>query len=92
MLPHKKGNGGKSIAVYHPNYEATESTIELAEDGRVDFIAPADYTKDSKLFKIVSNILKHMAADYEMDCLTYKQNKIYFFALLGQTIKKQEGN
>lgn len=70
-----KGNGGKSIAVYHPNYEATESTIELAEDGRVDFIAPADYTKDSKLFKIVSSILKHMAADYEMDCLTYKQNK-----------------
>lgn len=70
-----KGNGGKSIAVYNPESSASSSAVELAEDGRVDFIAPADYNKDSKLFKIVSSILKHISADYEMDGLTYRKNK-----------------
>lgn len=54
-----KAYGGQSIAVYT---DANKEKVEqlLIED-RVDFIFPADYSKDSSLDKTMKNILKKIA-------------------------------
>ena len=52
-----KNNGGHSIAVYGDN-QGKEVCKKLLADGRVNFIAKADYSKDSKLVLIIRNILK----------------------------------
>ena len=54
-----KAYGGQSIAVYT---DANKEKVEqlLLED-RVDFIFPADYSKDSSLDKTMKNILKKIA-------------------------------
>lgn len=54
-----KSYGGQAIAVYT---DANKDKVEqlLIED-RVDFVFPADYSKDSRLDKTMKNILKKMA-------------------------------
>lgn len=54
-----KAYGGQSIAVYT---DANKEKVEqlLIED-RVDFIFPADYSKDSRLDKTMKNILRKIA-------------------------------
>jgi 2-hydroxy-3-keto-5-methylthiopentenyl-1-phosphate phosphatase len=64
-----KTSGGHSIAVYtETSREAAET---LAKHDRVDFIAPADYTDQSKLMEIVRRILKHLAAQNELRNVTW---------------------
>ena len=64
-----KTSGGHSIAVYT---EASQEAAEmLAKHNRVDFIAPADYTDQSKLMEIVRRILKHLAAQEELRHVTW---------------------
>lgn len=53
-----KVNGGYSIGVYHD--EKIEKVGFLLTDGRVDFIEPADYQKDSPLMQTVQMIMKKM--------------------------------
>lgn len=54
-----KAYGGQAIAVYT---DANKEKVEqlLIED-RVDFVFPADYSKDSRLDKTMKNILKKIA-------------------------------
>ena len=54
-----KVNGGFSIAVYPPGRESTAES--LLQDGRADFIFPADYSRDSELERTVSDIVRKMA-------------------------------
>ncbi len=60
-----KAYGGQSIAVYT---DANKEKVEqlLIED-RVDFIFPADYSKDSSLDKTMKNILKKIAIENDLD-------------------------
>ena len=52
-------NGGYAIAVYKPKSKNGKKTCKsLFKSRRVDFIAPADYTKDSQLDKYLKTILK----------------------------------
>ncbi len=56
-----KAYGGQSIAVYTDlNKEKVE---QLLIEDRVDYIFPADYSKDSMLDKTMKNILKKMAIE-----------------------------
>lgn len=59
--------GGYSIAVYDP--QARDRDIDtigkLIADSRVDFVAPADYTKDSQLDIIVKGVLGRIRAQHE---------------------------
>lgn len=65
-----KTSGGHSVAVYT---EASRLAAEnLAQHGRVDFIAPADYSADSALMDIARRILKHLAALDELRNVTWK--------------------
>lgn len=49
-----KANGGHSIAVYQNDKRIA---CDLINQGRVDFVAPADYSKGSKMEKLVFSIL-----------------------------------
>jgi len=63
-----KSLGGHSIAVYKPRTKgAKEKAEKLVEDGRVNFIVPADYSKDSQIMKVVKAILDKVASDCELE-------------------------
>ena len=59
-----KSYGGQSIAVYTDNNK--EKVEQLLLEDRVDFIFPADYTKDKALDKTMKNILKKMAIENDL--------------------------
>ncbi len=54
-----KAYGGQSIAVYTDSNK--EKVEQLLKEDRVDFIFPADYSKDSRLDKTMKNILRKIA-------------------------------
>jgi phosphoserine phosphatase len=59
-----KGQGGHSIAVYKSHTQGAKKKVEpLIQQGRVNFIAPADYGPDSTLEKIVRSILDKVITD-----------------------------
>jgi hypothetical protein len=65
-----KSLGGHSIAVYKPNAKgAKEKAYKLVEDGRVNFITPANYSKGSNIEKIVKAIIDKIACDCELNFL-----------------------
>lgn len=68
-----KAYGGQSIAVYT---DANKEKVEqlLLED-RVDFVFPADYSKDSSLDKTMKNILKKIAVANELSDENIRQLK-----------------
>ncbi len=67
-----KDRGGYSIAVYKPRTKgAKDKTQKLVEEGRVNFIALADYKDGSRIDKIVKNIIDKIQVDYSL-----KKNKI----------------
>ena len=55
-----KSNGGHSIAVYQGERSTLVNRMLL--QGRVDFVAPANYSKDSPMESIVFSILDKIAA------------------------------
>lgn len=62
--------GGNSIAVYDPSNDAKKATArKLLRQGRVKFITPAVYTKDSRAFKVVCAIIDKIKADYDLDAI-----------------------
>lgn len=62
-----KSFGGNSVAVYNPNISHKKDTArKLLRQGRVNFIAPAEYTADSRNYKIVCSIIDKIKADYEL--------------------------
>ncbi len=65
-----KQNGGKSITVYNNNDKIAK---QLLRDERCNFIAKADYSKDSELERIVFDILNKIALDNKLDELHIKQ-------------------
>lgn len=54
-----KQNGGASICVYDSTQKALDTAKKCFNDGRVNFIAPADYSKNSELSNIIINIIKN---------------------------------
>jgi hypothetical protein len=67
-----KDKGGHSIAVYKPKTKGKkEKAIKLKKDGRVDYIAPADYRNGEFLDKIVKCIIEKMDIDRKLDTLRH---------------------
>jgi len=61
-----KQQGGYSIAVYKPRNPKKKSCAEkLVQDNRVNFACPADYSKDSEIYKIVEAIIRKIKSDYD---------------------------
>ena len=62
-----KDRGGHSIAVYKPKTKGAKEKIEkLIQEGRVNFIAPADYRNGSKIDKIVKGIIDKIQVDNDL--------------------------
>lgn len=65
-------NGGKAIAVYNPNIKTQSGkksksiTQELVTQGRANYVASADYTEGSSLYKIIQLCIDSMAAEIEL--------------------------
>ena len=57
-----KQKGGYSIGVYDPVSNNKSKVYTLFSDGRLNFYAPADYTKDSPIFSYMKNVIDEIAA------------------------------
>ncbi len=58
-----KEYGGKSIAVYSKSDSVAK---QLKSEGRVNFIAKADYSEQSEMENLMKMIIDHMAADAKL--------------------------
>lgn len=59
--------GGHSLAVYDPaNEKKRAAAAKLKRQGRVAYAAPAIYTKDSEVFKVVCAIIDKIKADFNL--------------------------
>ena len=67
-----KRYGGHSIAVYENKIDTCN---KLLQDNRVNFIAKADYTKDSQLDKLVHSLIYKVSHDYDLNALHNEQMK-----------------
>lgn len=59
--------GGNSIAVYNPEIKKKVNVAKkLLRQQRVNFITPADYTKDSRTYQVVCAIIDKIKADFDL--------------------------
>ena len=59
--------GGNSIAVYNPDIKKKVNVAKkLLRQQRVNFITPADYTKESRTYNVVCSIIDKIKADFEL--------------------------
>ena len=65
--------GGNSVAVYNPHDEVGKGVAaKLKRQGRVNFVTPAVYTRDSRTFHIVCAIIDKIKAEDDMRRLAAK--------------------
>lgn len=63
--------GGNSIAVFNPQKEGKKEVArKLQKQGRVNFITPAVYTRDSRTYRLVCTIIDKIKADYDLKKLS----------------------
>ena len=61
--------GGHTVAVFDPaNPAKRASARKLQRQGRASFISPANYTRDSRTFRLVCSIIDKIKADHELKC------------------------
>jgi len=65
--------GGFAIGVYNPDDKDQGKVLSLLWDKRIDFFAPADYTKGGDLYKIVKKCLARIHAEAELEQITLSQ-------------------
>jgi hypothetical protein len=59
--------GGNSIAVYNPEIKKKVNVAKkLLRQQRVNFITPADYTKESRTYQVVCAIIDKIKADFDL--------------------------
>ena len=59
--------GGNSIAVYNPEIKKKVNVArKLLRQQRVNFITPADYTKESRTYEVVCAIIDKIKADFDL--------------------------
>lgn len=69
-----KSLGGHSIAVYKPKTKGAKAGVDkLVEDGRVNFIVPADYSQSSTIDTIIKAIVDKIATCSKLDGLGKKE-------------------
>lgn len=69
-----KEQRGHAIAVYEPATRGARGRAEkLVKEGRVNFIAPANYSEGSKIDKIVKGIIDKVATDVTLKQLGKKE-------------------
>lgn len=65
-----KDQGGHSVAVYESGRKgARQQATQIHSDGRVNFIAPADYRDGSSLDRVIKGIIDKIASDMNLRTL-----------------------
>ncbi len=65
-----KEHGGNSIAVFKPRDGKKKIIAEkLISENRVNFVCPADYSKDKEIYKVVTTIIDKIKSDYDFENL-----------------------
>lgn len=68
-------NGGVSIGVYNKDTVNIDRVKELLLQNRINFLMPADYSKDSKIEALVEDILKKINVNDSLSKLNRKQSE-----------------
>ena len=69
--------GGHSIAVYKPRAKGARTEAEkLITDGRVNFVAPADYSTEREIDTIVKAVLDKITSDSKLVLLSQSATKL----------------
>lgn len=86
-----KDKGGHSVAVYDPHHSTKQKESEkLLKDNRVNYVAPADYKKGSRLDKLVFAIIDKISADIALSNAGVKEeNTVSLKKECGDNIQKQ---
>ena len=66
-----KESGGVSVAVYTDNNR--DMAKKLLNDGRINYMVPADYREGTEIDLIIKKTIKSMAINTELKNITYKQ-------------------
>lgn len=66
---------GHSIGVYNPRTKDKRKVYKMMEDRRIKYFAPADYTENSELDKLVKAIIDQTASNEKLMSLHYKNKK-----------------
>ncbi|MBQ8266878.1 MAG: HAD family hydrolase, partial [Clostridia bacterium] len=59
--------GGHSIAVYNAETEDKSKVYKMMREGRIKYYTPADYSKDSKLDKLIKAIIDRTVANETLE-------------------------
>lgn len=70
-------NGGHSIGVYNPNTKKKEKVYKMMHDNRIKYFAPADYTDDSDLDRLVKAIIDRAYYNEVLENIHYANKKEY---------------
>lgn len=70
-------NGGYSIGVYNPTTKKKEKVYKMMHDNRIRYFAPADYTEDSDLDKLVKAIIDRTLYNEVLESIHYDNKKEY---------------
>lgn len=73
-------NGGHSIGVYNSETKDKSKVFRMLEENRIKYFAPADYTEDSKLEKLLKQIIDRTASNeilenFHFDCINEKNKE-----------------
>lgn len=73
-------NGGHSIGVYNAETKDKSKVFRMLDEDRIKYFAQADYTADSKLEKLVKQIIDRTIAnekleDFHFSCVSEKMNE-----------------
>lgn len=68
-------NQGHSIGVYNPETADKRKVYKMMEDKRIKYFAPADYTSDSELDRLVKAIIDRTASNEKLMSIHYQNQK-----------------
>ena len=68
-------NLGHSIGVYNPETNDKKKVYKMLSDNRIKYFAPADYTPDSELDKLVKAIIDRTASNEKLMSIHYENQK-----------------
>lgn len=67
--------GGYSIGVYNPETNNKQKVYRMMRDNRIKFFAPADYSCDTELDRLVKAIIDRTVANEKLESLHYRQER-----------------
>lgn len=68
-------NSGHSIGVFNPETNDKRKVYKMMEDKRIKYFAPANYTEDSELDRLVKAIIDQTASNEKLMSLHYQNKK-----------------